>query len=61
MNDEAKEPRPQESAPPSTQGDSHPAKRSTRRELIERYAMYTAVTAPLLLFASKAYAIHSKP
>jgi hypothetical protein len=61
MKDETKASHPQESAPPSTQADSNPAKRSTRRELIERYAMYAAATAPLLLFASKAYAIHSKP
>jgi hypothetical protein len=32
-----------------------------RRELIERYAKYAIVGAPLLLFASKAHAIHSKP
>jgi len=33
----------------------------SRRELIERYAKYAIVGAPLLLFASKAHAIHSKP
>lgn len=32
-----------------------------RRELIERYAKYAVVGAPLLLFASKAHAIHSRP
>jgi len=34
---------------------------STRRELIERYGKYAIVAAPLLLFASKARAIHSRP
>jgi hypothetical protein len=33
----------------------------TRRQLIERCAKYAIVGAPLLLFASKAHAIHSKP
>jgi hypothetical protein len=33
----------------------------SRRELIERYGKYAIVAAPLLLFASKARAIHSKP
>jgi hypothetical protein len=32
-----------------------------RRELIERYAKYAIVGAPLLLFVSKAQAFHSKP
>ena len=32
-----------------------------RRELIERYGWCTLVAAPLLLFASKAHAMHSKP
>jgi hypothetical protein len=34
---------------------------STRRELIRRYGKYAIAAAPLLLFASKAHAIHSKP
>lgn len=34
---------------------------STRRELIERYAKVAVGAAPLLLFVSKAHAIHSKP
>jgi len=33
----------------------------SRRKLIERYGRYALVAAPLLLFASKAHAIHSKP
>jgi hypothetical protein len=32
-----------------------------RRELIQRYGKYAIAAAPLLLFASKAHAIHSKP
>ena len=34
---------------------------ATRRELIQRYAKYAVAAAPLLLFVSKAHAIHSKP
>jgi hypothetical protein len=34
---------------------------STRRELIERYAKYAVIAGPLLMFVSKAQAIHSKP
>jgi hypothetical protein len=32
-----------------------------RRELIQRYGKYAIAAAPLLLFASKAHAIHSHP
>lgn len=34
---------------------------STRRELIQRYSKVAVAAAPLLLFVSKAHAIHSKP
>ena len=34
---------------------------STRREMIQRYAKVAVAAAPLLLFVSKAKAIHSKP
>lgn len=34
---------------------------SNRRQLIARYGRHAVVAAPLLLFVSKAYAIHSKP
>lgn len=34
---------------------------STRREMIQRYAKVAVGAAPLLLFVSKAHAIHSKP
>jgi hypothetical protein len=47
---------PQAPAPPS-----HDPAMSSRRELIERYAKYAVVAAPLLVFVSKAHAIHSKP
>ena len=47
-------------APSSSDTTNEPAA-SNRRELIERYAKYALVGAPLLLFASKAHAIHSKP
>jgi len=33
----------------------------SRRELIARYGKYAVVAAPLLMFVSKAHAIHSKP
>jgi len=38
-----------------------PEETSTRREVIQRYAKYAVAAAPLLLFVSKAHAIHSKP
>jgi hypothetical protein len=34
---------------------------STRREMIQRYAKVAVAAAPLLLFVSKAHAIHSRP
>jgi hypothetical protein len=34
---------------------------SNRRQLIARYGKYAVVAAPLLMFASKAHAIHSRP
>jgi hypothetical protein len=40
---------------------SEPAETPTRRELIERYGKYALVAAPLMMFASKAHAIHSHP
>lgn len=33
----------------------------SRRELIERYAKVAVAVAPLLVFVSKAHAIHSAP
>lgn len=49
-----------EAIPPCDEGAREPD-RTNRRELIERYAKYAVVAAPLLLFVSKANAIHSKP
>lgn len=34
---------------------------TSRRALIQKYGKYAAVGAPLLLFTSKAHAIHSRP
>jgi hypothetical protein len=42
-------------------GAENPPETPSRRELIERYGKYAIVAAPLLLFASKARAIHSVP
>ena len=54
------QPKADEERDPQSISSSQP-ETSTRRELIERYAKYAVVAAPLLLFASKAHAIHSKP
>jgi hypothetical protein len=43
------------------QGAVHPEESSTRREVIQRYAKCAVAAAPLILFVSKAHAIHSKP
>lgn len=34
---------------------------TSRRALIQKYGKYAAVAGPLLLFVSKAHAIHSRP
>lgn len=63
MNEEAKQndlqggPDKAESAPNA----ANEPELSSRRELIERYAKYAVIGAPLLVFVSKAQAIHSKP
>jgi hypothetical protein len=54
-------PEAQDVTPPSSPAHSESAETPTRRELIERYGKYALVAAPLLVFASKAHAIHSKP
>ncbi len=46
---------------PKVQEPVHQEETSTRREMIQRYAKYAVAAAPLLLFVSKAHAIHSKP
>jgi hypothetical protein len=50
------DPAPRSHPDPGDQSDT-----PSRRELIERYGKYAIVGAPLLLFVSKARAIHSKP
>jgi len=50
-----------EDAVVSSRDDSDQLETSSRRELIERFGKYAIVGAPLLLFASRARAIHSKP
>jgi hypothetical protein len=45
----------------SSSDSSNSQEAPSRRELIERYGKYALVAAPLLLFASKAHAIHSAP
>jgi len=45
----------------SPSGALDPLETPNRRELIERYGKYAIVAAPLLLFATKARAIHSAP
>lgn len=44
----------------SSDADNQPAS-ETRRELIARYGKVAVVAAPLLMFVSKARAIHSRP
>ena len=41
--------------------DSGEIEASTRRELIKRYSKYALAAGGLLLFVSKAHAIHSAP
>ena len=53
-------PKSKDVTPPST-AHSEATETPTRRDLIERYGKYALVAAPLLVFASKAHAIHSAP
>jgi len=46
---------------PSSPDTANEPETSTRRELIGRYAKAAIIAAPLLVFVSKARAIHSKP
>jgi hypothetical protein len=49
-------------ASPSSPSDHlDQAETPSRRELIERYGKYAIIAGPLLMFVSKAHAIHSKP
>jgi hypothetical protein len=63
MNDRPEEMHSQDeniAAPPSPDTANEPAT-SNRRELIERCAKAAIIAAPLVVFVSKARAIHSKP
>jgi hypothetical protein len=50
-----------DTAPQEEREDIRQEDTSTRREMIQRYAKVAVAAAPLLLFVSKAKAIHSKP
>jgi hypothetical protein len=52
---------PQEGITPSATDAVSQPESSNRRQLIERYGKYAIVAAPLLMFVSKAHAIHSRP
>jgi len=47
--------------PESPNAEAQQTDTSTRRELIQRYVKYALVAGPMLLFVSKAHAIHSAP
>jgi len=51
----------QDTTPRSSPESENSPETPSRRELIERYGKYAIVAAPLLVFVSKARAIHSKP
>jgi hypothetical protein len=50
-----------DAASPSATDTGNQPETSNRRELIARYGKVAIVAAPLLMFVSKARAIHSKP
>lgn len=54
-------PEKHDAAMQNEQGDVDQHDISTRREMIQRYAKVAVAASPLLLFVSKAKAIHSKP
>jgi len=58
---EEKQPASQDTTPLSSPDPASSPETPNRRELIERYGKYAIVAAPLLVFVSKARAIHSKP
>lgn len=65
MNDEKKEemhlPADEETTTSSQEETANEPEVSNRRQLIARYGKYAVVAAPLLMFVSKAHAIHSRP
>jgi hypothetical protein len=63
MNQRPQEMHPEDedlATPSSPDAGDEPAI-TTRRELIEGYAKVAVIAAPLLVFVSKARAIHSRP
>ena len=58
---EEKQSASQDATPMSSPDSANSPETPSRRELIERYGKYAIVAAPLLVFVSKARAIHSKP
>ncbi len=63
MNDQTKgmSPDPEQHQATNSPDEANEPQIPGRRELIERYAKYALIGAPLLVFVSKAQAIHSKP
>jgi hypothetical protein len=65
MNEEKKEemhlPAAEETTTSSQEETANEPEVSNRRQLITRYGKYAVVAAPLLMFVSKAHAIHSRP
>jgi hypothetical protein len=63
MNDRPEEMHSQDEniAAPSSPDTANEPATSNRRELIERCAKAAIIAAPLVVFVSKARAIHSKP
>jgi hypothetical protein len=61
MKDNKEEIHSQDAASPSAPDTTPQPETSNRRELIARYGKVAIVAAPLLVFVSKARAIHSKP
>lgn len=60
-NNEEKQSASQDATQQTSPDPANPPETPSRRELIERYGKYAIVGAPLLVFVSKARAIHSKP
>jgi hypothetical protein len=60
-SNEVKQDASKNQAPQSSLETANSPETPSRRELIERYGKYAIVAAPLLIFVSKASAIHSKP
>ena len=65
MSNEKKEemhvPETEETTASSQEKATNEPEVSNRRQLIAKYGKYAVVAAPLLMFVSKAQAIHSRP